>query len=690
MTDWRESQANFPVLPYSMKDEPEDVPEVEVEYGNNRNGEMLHNSSNKRSRTTSDCWDHFTKITVLGIKKAKCIHCGAELTAGSGTSHLNRHVRSCLSRTQQKDQVDDCLEKKEVTKDDGTCGVALQSFDPIVASHKLATLIVKHELPLRFVEYDAFKDLMSYCNPLAKNMCRSTLKIEIFKLYNSEKAKTMKLLENNDSRVAITTDLWTTSNQKKGYMVVTGHFVDNSWRLQSRILRFINVPAPHTVECLSQVLVKCLWDWDVDKKLSTITLDSCTTNEAMVDRVKGMIPTESMVLNGKFFHMRCAAHILNLIVKDGLKVIEGGIGKIRESVSYWSSSPKRLKTFEMTAHQLQIVCERKLVLDCPTRWNSTFDMLDVAVMYKNVFSRLQHCESHYKCLPSDKEWELAEKMLDYLRPFYSLTDVFSGTAYPTAIMFFPVICKMRKSLMEWQMSPIPEVKLMADGMIEKFLKYWQEIHMVLVMAVILDPRFKMLMIEFYFPKIYAVGVVEQIKRVRDLCEEIFNYYEVTSTALTCGAVAESSLAVGHSLKDQRQLGFLNWAAFEAFASQNTKLTKSQSELERYLEEPLVERTADFDVLTWWKMNKDRYPVLAEIAKDILAIPVTTVASKSAFSVEGRSLSPHRSRLHPDTLEAIMCTQHWLWAADCGAIPEEEIFSGEELNDDEDNGPQILN
>lgn len=689
MTDWGESQANYPVLPYGVKDERQDVPEVEVECGNNRNGEVLHNSSNKRSRTTSDCWDHFTKITVLGIKKAKCIHCGAQLTAGSGTSHLNRHVRSCLSRTQQKDQVDDCLEKKEVTKDDGTCGVALQSFDPIVASHKLATLIVKHQLPLRFVEYDAFKDLMSYCNPLFKNMRRNTLKSEIFKLYNSEKDKTMKLLENNDGRVAITTDLWTTSNQKKGYMVVTGHFIDNSWHLQSRILRFINVPTPHTAECLSQVLVKCLWDWNMDKKLSTVTLDSCTTDEAMVDRVKGMIPTESMVLNGKFFHMRCAAHILNLIVKDGLKVIESGIAKIRESVSYWSSSPKRLKTFEMIARQLQIVCVRKLALDCPTRWNSTFVMLDVAVMYKNVFSRLQKCESQYKCLPSDKEWELAEKMLDHLRPFYSLTEMFSG-AYPTASMFFPLVCKMRKSLMEWQMSPIPEVKLMADGMIEKFLKYWQEIHGVLVMAVILDPRFKMLMIEFCFPKIYAVGVAQQIKRVREFCEEIFNYYEFKSMAVTCGAVAESSLAVVHSHKSQSQISFLNWPAFESFASQNTNLTKSQSELERYLEEPLVERTADFDVLTWWKMNKDRYPILAEIAKDIVAIPLTTVASESAFSVGGRCLSPHLSRLHPDMLEAIMCTHQWLWAADRGGIPEEEIFTGEELNDDEDDGPQILN
>ena len=52
------------------------------------------------------------------------------------------------------------------------------------------------------------------------------------KLYQVEKAKTMALLENNDSWGAITIDMWTATNQKKGYMVVTGHFVEKSRQLQ--------------------------------------------------------------------------------------------------------------------------------------------------------------------------------------------------------------------------------------------------------------------------------------------------------------------------------------------------------------------------------------------------------------------------------------------------------------------------
>ena len=111
--------------------------------------------------------------------------------------------------------------------------------------------------------------------------------------------------------------------------------------------------------------------------------------------------------------------------------------------------------------------------------------------------------------------------------------------------------------------------------------------------------------------------------------------------------------------------FLDLYVFDSFATQSNHMIRSKSDLERYLEEPLVARTPDFNILNWWKTNKGKYPILAEIAKDILAIPITTVASESAFSTGGRHLSPHRAKLHPDTLEAIMCTQNWLWASERG-------------------------
>lgn len=73
------------------------------------------------------------------------------------------------------------------------------------------------------------------------------------------------------------------------------------------------MPCPHTQEILCETLVSCLLDWNVDNKLSTLTIDNCSTNNVMVDLVLDKLSTDSLLLGGSFLHMHCSAHILNLV-----------------------------------------------------------------------------------------------------------------------------------------------------------------------------------------------------------------------------------------------------------------------------------------------------------------------------------------------------------------------------------------
>ncbi|KAK9232276.1 hypothetical protein WN943_022521 [Citrus x changshan-huyou] len=543
-------------------------------------------------------WSHFIVLSTYQLQLHQHSHDPRprEAKYTSGTTSLNRHVKSCFSNKQPK--IKEALQGRlKVLKiEDVSCDIGFDNFDPNVLRSLIARMVVMHELPLTFVEYKGFREMMAHANPVVKPMSRNTLKKEILKLYHIENVKILNLLEKYQGRVAITTDLWTTNNQKNGYMVVTAHFIDNFWKLHSRILRFIYVPSPHTTEALCNTLVQCLLDWNVDRKLSSMTLDNCSTNDAMVEKL--------------------------------------------------------LLRFEP------------------------------ALMYRSVFSRLQQREPQYKNLPSDSEWDLAATMVEHLKSFYMLTEMFSGTKYPTANLFFPLICKMKMSINGWRTSDNLAIRIMVD----KFEKYWNKIHPMLVVVVVLDPTYKMLLIDFYFLNIYGDTTDEHIKRAHKLCHDLVKEYEMKAMILSDRQdVGLEDVPLESSSNPNK---YWDVDEFETFQSRNKRVKVTKSELDRYLDDELLDTTPNFDILAFWKMHTGQYPILGELAKDILVILVSIIASESAFSTGGRFLSPHRSKLYPNTLESLMCAQNWIWASSRGGVPENETFAAEEvISNDDDDGAQ---
>ncbi|CAO2832429.1 unnamed protein product [Amaranthus hypochondriacus] len=139
--------------------------------------------------------------------------------------------------------------------------------------------------------------------------------------------------------------------------------------------------------------------------------------------------------------MRCAARILNLTEKEGLKVTDKSILKVRNDVRFVKSSPARTQKFKKCVNQERINCKRKLVLDVETRWNTTHSILDCAYIYRRAFDTLEVSDGgKFKKeleknggsgTPTDYDWDRIYAFLPYLKMFYDTTLRLSGSLYTT-------------------------------------------------------------------------------------------------------------------------------------------------------------------------------------------------------------------------------------------------------------------
>jgi hypothetical protein len=201
------------------------------------NIEALAEIANNRRRSV--VWKHFTKMKVNDVDKAQCKYCKKFIggKSANGTKHLLQHMDRCLHK-----KIHDNKTKKGQTflvpkNLQGKQEIGVGTYNAENSRKELACAIIMHEYPLSIVEHTGFRRFVGSLQPVFRVPCRNTIKKEIFKVYEFEMAKTLKLLDSLQSRVAITSDMWTASNQKKGYMAVTAHYIDGSWNLQSCILR---------------------------------------------------------------------------------------------------------------------------------------------------------------------------------------------------------------------------------------------------------------------------------------------------------------------------------------------------------------------------------------------------------------------------------------------------------------------
>ncbi len=266
-------------------------------------------------------------------------------------------------------------------------------------------------------------------------------------------------------------------------------------------------------------------------------------------------------------------------------------------------------------------------------------------------------------VPMEEDWNNVRSLVCFLENFYELTCRISSSLYVNSNRFFHEICEVEGLLQQWQSHENETFALMAKRMKAKYDKYWgnvEKMNVLIYIAIVLDPQYKLAYVEFALEDMYvgSENVGATLKRkVRDAIQELFDDYK----RIIQPESGESSLRtqVPVELGSQRKRKYTVTKERLRKFEHATGSVENKIELERCLAEPRETVSPNFDVLMWWKMNCHRYPVIGAMAHDILATPISTVASESAFSTGGRVLDPFRSSLTPKTVQTLICAQDWL-------------------------------
>ncbi|CAH8360477.1 unnamed protein product [Eruca vesicaria subsp. sativa] len=518
----------------------------------------------RRRRKKSMVWEHFTiETTSPGSSKACCKHCRksfAYITGQklAGTSHLKRHIQLgiCPMSPETHPQLTQVSETKDAPrKRQRASAAAATPLDQDRCYSEMAKMMIMHEYPLHMVEHCGFTGFVNALRPQLSMPSFHAIHADCVAMYLSEKQKLSAFISEIPGQVNLTIDLWT-SNQSVGYAFVTGHFIDKDWNLTHRLLNVALVPSPDSDFALNQPIAACLSDWNLERMLCSITVGQSVVNKVSIENLRCCLSAKNQhVMNGQLLLGNCYARLLSSMAQDvlGAEDLQTVIKKVRDSVKHVKTKDSCSERFDELKTQLQTHSTRDLRIDDQTKWDTTYSMLLAASEHKEVFSCLGNCDLEYKISTSPEEWRQVEVLCSCLKILFDAANVLTGPARMTANDLYHEMTKLQLELSHAAMSEEPDVRNMATPLREKFDEYWRGCFLLLAVAVVMDPRFKMKLIEFSFSKAYGEDAEKWIRSVDDAVHDLYHDYAEKSHSLLEAYVGHGN--DGFSETDMGQVHF---------------------------------------------------------------------------------------------------------------------------------------
>jgi len=453
-------------------------------------------------------------------------------------------------------------------------------------------------------------------------MSRAAVKQRILKLYDVKRASVVNNLANCVVS-AFTVDTWTGCNDTC-FCSLTVHGC-TKWELQCFALEVSPLNNQHTALHLGETINRMVESWNL----------STTGKFVVTDNARNIVSAINDYTEMQ--HFPCFAHTLQLSLKEGLSLphVEETLKIARTIVAFFNHSPSRIEMLRRECESRNPpVAFRKLKQETPTRWGSTFKMLQSLYSLRSPLRDV--LESTHIEIPSTEFWQKAKSLIDILDPLNCITEQLSAQNVTTLSSIYPILINLTAKILASTGDQFSDRfrRTVKDSIEKRFNT--SSIRSVMQVSCILDPRFKKLPFLNQTAKTSAKKIaIDHIKKASNGDDSNTSISSTDSEPATTTATTNSLASIyGASL-----------------FSQSSSVKTVEQEMAEYLCSPPL--SFGDDPLQWWKENSENLPRMAKVAAKLLPVPATSVPSERLFSKSGLILRSRRSRLSGEMVNKLL-------------------------------------
>ncbi|XP_018366601.1 PREDICTED: zinc finger BED domain-containing protein 4-like [Trachymyrmex cornetzi] len=537
----------------------------------------------------------------------------------------NMTTRSCPRKVMKNVKIDEAFKKIKSYKAGGEISTQL--------TNSLMYMLAIDILPLSTVEHTGFLHFCKKAVPLYSPPSRKTITNLLDNKYSMLK-NVYKSRFQKQKHITITTDIWTDVSVQS-YIGVTIHYLKDTrkFKFVNTTIGVIPLNESHTAEYIGLCLMQLCEDWGISIDCITAIV---TDNAANI--VKAVTDTF-----GEKKHLRCFAHTLSPIYPDAVKATPSLVELIAKVKSIVTLSKQSVVAAD-ELRCLQFLEGKtegnalKLIQEVPTRWNSTFYMIERFLKLKDYINNmLLKCPKAPDMIVRD-ELETLQEIVHILKPIEYVTNTISGDTYATSSLVIPLVHYMMLTVKKCD--PITDTGVQfKENILTQLNKRFQHIESVshLAIATLMDPRFKKTHFEI------PLALSSAIQHIQNMIEIDLSIQTNKNTEIEA-SVIERDKPSNHFWKIHEEIVALKRLVHQDIQDNNI-------ELKKYLSQPVIQTSAD--PIEYWEMSKHIFPTLYPIAVKYLSVVVTSVPAERLFSKAGNIKNNLKNRLTGKRLSTLL-------------------------------------